>query len=79
MLRIVDFARRSEKEWYEVIRLCINDETKIQPLLVLTHGELRVFELDDDELIGDFPGQSSIPLAYEDCLLYTSPSPRDRG
>ena len=69
MLRIVDFARRCEKEWYEVIRLCINDETKIQPLLVLTHGELRVFELDDDELIGDFPGQGSIPLAYKECEM----------
>ena len=69
MLRIVDFARRCEKEWYEVIRLCINDETKIQPLLVLTHGELRVFELDDDELIGDFPGLGSISLAYKECEM----------
>ena len=45
MLRIVDFARCCEKEWYEVIRLCINDETKIQPLLVLTHSELKSLNL----------------------------------
>ena len=69
MLRIVDFARRCEKEWYEVIRLCISDETTIQPLAILTHGELRVFELDDDEMIGDLPGQDSIPLAYKECEM----------
>ena len=46
MLRIADYAKRSGIEWYEVMRLCISDETTIQPLLILTHGELRVFELD---------------------------------
>ena len=65
MLRIVDYARRFEKEWYEVIRLCISDETTIRPLLILTHGELRVFKLDDDEMIGDLPGQDPIPLAFQ--------------
>ena len=69
MLRIVDYARRFEKEWYEVIRLCISGETTIRPLLILTHGELRVFELDDDEMIGDFPGQGPIPLALEECEM----------
>ena len=69
MLRIVDYARRFEKEWYEVIRLCISDETTIQPLAILTHGELRVFELDDDEMIGDLPGQDPIPLAYKECEM----------
>ena len=42
MLRIVDYARRCEMEWYEVMRLCISDETSIQPLAILTHGELKV-------------------------------------
>ena len=69
MLRIADYAKRSGIEWYEVMRLCISDETTIQPLLILTHGELRVFELDDDEMIGDFPGQGPIPLAYKECEM----------
>ena len=56
MLRIDDYAKRSGIEWYEVMRLCISDKTTIQPLAILTHGELRVFELDDDDMIGDLPG-----------------------
>ena len=66
MLRIADYAKRSGIEWYEVMRLCISDKTTIQPLLILAHGELRVFELDDEEMIGDFPGQGPIPLAFEE-------------
>ena len=69
MLKIADYARRYEMEWYEVMRLCISDETTIQPIAILTHGELRVFELDDDELIGDFPGLDPISLAYEECEM----------
>ena len=69
MLRIADYAKRSGIEWYEVMRLCISDKTTIQPLLILTHGELRVFELDDEEMIGDFPGQGPIPLAFEECEM----------
>ena len=69
MLRIVDYAKRCEMEWYVLIRLCINRETEIQPLAILTHGELRVFELDDDKLLGDFPGQDPIPLAFEECEI----------
>ncbi len=67
MLRIADYAKRSGIEWYEVMRLCISDETTIQSLAILTHGELRVFELDDDEMIGDLPGQDPIPLAFNEC------------
>ena len=69
MLRIVDYAKRSGMEWYEVMRLCIDEETALQPLAILTHGELRVFELDDDEMIGDLPEQDTIPLAYEECEM----------
>ena len=69
MLRIVDYARRYEMEWYEVMRLCIDEDTALQPIAILTHGELRVFELDDDEMIGDLPEQETIPLAYEECEM----------
>ena len=69
MLRIVDYAKRSGIEWYDVMRLFISDETTIQPLAILTHGELRVFELYDDEMIGDLPGQDSIPLANKECKM----------
>ena len=69
MLRIVDYAKRSDMEWYEVMRLCIDEETALQPIAILTHGELRVFEPDDDEMIGDLPGQDPIPLAYKECEM----------
>jgi len=69
MLRIVDYAKRSNMEWYEVVRISINEETINGPIAILTHGELRVFELDDDELIGNFPGQEPIQLAYEECEM----------
>ena len=69
MLRIVDYAKRSGMEWYEVMRLCIDEDTALQPIAILTHGELRVFELDDDEMIGDLPEQDTIPLAYEECEM----------
>ena len=69
MLRIADYAKRSGIEWYELVKLCIHEETSIQPISILTHGELRVFELDDDELIGDFPGQDPIPLAFKECEM----------
>ena len=69
MLRIADYAKRSGIEWYELVKLCIHEETSIQPISILTHGELRVFELDDDELIGDLPGQDPISLAYKECEM----------
>ena len=55
MLRIVDYAKRCEMEWYELIRLCINQETEMQPLAILTHGELRVFELMMMNCLVTFP------------------------
>ena len=69
MLRIVDYAKRSGMEWYEVMRLCIDEDTALQPIAILTHGELRVFELDDDEMIGGLPEQDTISLAYEECEM----------
>ena len=69
MLRIVDYAKRSEMEWYEVLRLCINERNNVQPIAIPTNGELRVFELDDDKMIGNFPGQEPIQLACEECEL----------
>ena len=69
MLRIVDYAKRSEMEWYEVLRLCINERNNVQPIAIPTNGELRVFELDDDKMIGNFPGQEPIQLAYCICCI----------
>ena len=45
MLRIVDYAKRKGIEWYEVIRQAIN-ESSVEPVVILTRGELRVYEMD---------------------------------
>ena len=53
MLKILDYAKRCEMEWYEVMRLCIDEDTALQPIAILTHGELRVFELEEASLNSD--------------------------
>ena len=68
MLRIVDYAKGKGIEWYEVIRQAIN-EVFAAPVVILTCGELRVYELDEDEMIGDYPDAESIPLALVECTL----------
>ena len=68
MLRIVDYAKGKEIEWYEVIRQAIN-EASAAPVVILTCGELRVYELDEDEMIGDYPDAEPIPLALVECTL----------
>ena len=68
MLRIVDYAKRCEMEWYEVMRQSI-DELSVTPVAKLNHGELIVYELDENELMGDYPGTEPIALAYKECLL----------
>ena len=68
MLRIVDYAKRKDVEWYEVIRQTIN-EASAAPVAILTRGELRVYELDEDEMIGDYPDAEPIPLAFMECTL----------
>jgi len=68
MLRIVDYAKRKDIEWYEVIRQAINEESAA-PVVILTCGELRVYELDEDEMIGDYPDAEPIPLALVECTL----------
>ena len=68
MLRIVDYAKRCEMEWYEVMRQSIN-ELSVTPVAILNHGELMVYELDENELMGDYPGTEPIALAYEECAL----------
>ena len=68
MLRIVDYAKRCEIEWYEVMRQSI-DELSVTPVAILNHGELMVYELDENELMGDYPGTEPIALAYEECAL----------
>ena len=49
MLRIVDYAKRKDVEWYEIIRQAIN-ESSVAPVVILSQGELRVYELDEDEM-----------------------------
>jgi len=54
MLRIVDYAKGKDIEWYEVIRQAINEESAA-PVVILTRGELRVYELDPGKILGDSP------------------------
>ena len=68
MLRIVDYAKGKDIEWYEVIRQAIN-ESSVAPVVILTRGELRVYELDEDEMIGDYPDAEPIPLALVESTL----------
>ena len=68
MLKIVDYAKRKEIEWYEVMIQAIN-ESSVAPVVILTRGELRVYELDEDGLIGDYPDAEPIPLALVESTL----------
>ena len=68
MLRIVDYAKRCEMEWYEVMRQSI-DEQSVTPVAILNHGELMVYELDENEIMGVYPSTEPITLAYEVCTL----------
>ena len=68
MLKIVDYAKRKKIEWYEVFRHAIN-ESSVAPVAVLTQGEVSVFELDEDGLIGNYPDAEPIPLAFVECSL----------
>ena len=68
MLKIVDYAKRKKIEWYEVFRHAIN-ESSVAPVAVLTQGEVSVFELDEDGLIGNYPDAEPIPLAFVECTL----------
>ena len=69
MLRIVDYAKRKDIEWYEVIRQAIN-ESSVAPVVILSQGELRVYELGEDEMIDDYPDAEPIPLALVECSLH---------
>ena len=68
MLRIVDFARRCEKEWYEVLRNVISNETP-PPIVIPTQGEIAVLKADENQEIDVYPGAENINLAYEECEL----------
>ena len=68
MLRIVDFARRCEKEWYEVLRNVISNETP-PPVVIPTQGEIAVLKVDENQEIEVYPGAEYINLAYEECEL----------
>ena len=71
MLKIVDYAKRKKIEWYEVFRHAIN-ESSVAPVAILTQGEVSVFELDEDGLIGDYHDAEPIPLAFVECTLNTA-------
>ncbi len=71
MLRIVDYAKRKDIEWYEVIRQAIN-EASVAPLVILSQGELRVYKLDENKLISDYPDAEPIPLALVESTLNPS-------
>ena len=68
MLRIVDYAKRKDVEWYEIIRQAIN-ESSVVPVVILTRGELRVYEMDEDEMISDYPDAEPLRLALVECTL----------
>ena len=69
MLRIVDYAKRKDVEWYEIIRQAIN-ESSVAPVVILSQGELRAYELDKDGMIDDYPDAETIPLAFLECTLH---------
>ena len=69
MLRIVDYAKGKDIEWYEVIRQAIN-ESSVAPVVILSQGELRVYKLGEDEMIDDYPDAEPIPLALIECSLH---------
>jgi hypothetical protein len=69
MLKIVDYAKRKDIEWYEVIGQAIN-ESSVAPVVILSQGELRVYELGEDEMIDDYPDAEPIPLALVECSLH---------
>ena len=68
MLKIVDYAKGKDIEWYEVIRQAIN-ESSVAPVVILSQGELRVYELDEDKMIDDYPDAEPIPLALVESTL----------
>ena len=68
MLRILDYAKGKDIEWYEVIRQAI-DEESAAPVVILSQGELMVYELDENEMISDYPDAEPIPLALVECTL----------
>ena len=69
MLRIVDYAKRKDVEWYEIIRHAIN-ESSVAPVVILSQGELRAYELDKDGILYDYPDAEPIPLAFLECTLH---------
>ena len=68
MLRIVDFASRCEKEWYEVLRNVVSNEAP-SPVVIPTQGEIAILRTDENHDIESYPGAEHINLAYEECEL----------
>ena len=68
MLRIVDYAKRSGMEWYQVLRNVISNEAP-PPIVIPTQGEIAVLRTDENHDIEAYPGAEHINLAYEECEL----------
>jgi hypothetical protein len=68
MLRIVDYAKRSGMEWYQVLRNVISNEAP-PPIVIPTQGEIAVLRTDENHYIEAYPGVEHINLAYEECEL----------
>jgi len=68
MLRIVDYAKRSGMEWYEVLRNVISNEAP-PPVVIPKQGEIAVLKADENQEIEAYPGAEHINLAYEECEL----------
>ena len=68
MLRIVDYAKRSGMEWYEVLRNVISNEAP-PPVVIPTKGEIAVLKADENQEIEVYPGAQHVNLAYEECEL----------
>ena len=64
MLRIVDYDKHCEMEWYEVLRYAISDKVP-SPVIIPTQGEIAVFKADENEEIEVFPGAEPLNLAFE--------------
>ncbi len=68
MLMILDFARRCEKERYEVLRNVILNETP-PPVTISTQDVIAVLHADENQNIEVYPEAEHINLAHEECEL----------
>ena len=61
-----------EREVFDMYGITFKDHPKLRRILT-------DYEFKGHPLRKDFPLTGHTEVRYSDCLLYTSPSPRDRG